>query len=137
MEQTVKFNLKTFVIAGLMMSLFGFSNAALSQVALDCVNKDALPLPLEVVLNESEKSGTVKMQYSQHTKCEYIARNWVYSPNEIHFDFNIDVQDCGKSLTLLKAKLDRKTGVLTLSQANGSGDTVPLTCTKSAAGNKF
>lgn len=133
----MKFILKTFASAGLMMSLCGFSNAALSQVALDCVNKDALPLPLEVVLNESEKSGTVKMQYSQHTKCEYIARNWVYSPNEIHFDFNIDVQDCGKSLTLLKAKLDRKSGVLTLSQANGSGDTVPLACTKSAAGNKF
>lgn len=129
--------IKNIVTTGVMLSLFGFSSSAFSQVALDCVNKDALPLPLEVVLNESEKSGTVKMQYSQHTKCEYIARNWVYSPNEIHFEFNIDVQDCGKSLTLLKAKLDRKTGALTLSQANGSGDTVPLTCTKSAAGNKF
>lgn len=128
---------KTFATAGLFLSLTGFSDVASSQVALECVNDQALPLPLEVSLSESDKSGTVKIQYSKHTKCEFLARNWVYSPHEIHFEFSIDIQDCGKSLTPLKAKLDRKSGILTLSPANGSGDTVPLNCTKSATGNKF
>ena len=129
----------THLVEKLLISavLLVFSGLAHSQVALQCTNTTALPLPLEVTLNEAEKSGAVKMQYSKRTKCEFLAENWVYAPDEIRFEFSIDLDDCGKSLTPLKAKLDRKAGTLLLAQANGSGDVVTLNCSRIASGNKF
>lgn len=122
------------ILSAFLVSVSGLASA---QVALLCANDKVLPLPLEITLNEVEKSGSVKMQYSRKTKCEFLADNWVYAPDEIRFEFSIDLDDCGKKLTPLKAKLDRKAGTLLLSQANGSGDVTDLACTKAATGNKF
>lgn len=114
------------------------SNIAKSDVLLECNNAQAIPLPLEISLNESNKSGTVKMQFSKQTKCEYIAQNWIYSPDEIRFEFHIDTDSCGRNLSpLLLAKLDRKSGKLFLGQANGSGDVLDLACSRSENANKF
>lgn len=125
---------KKFLLSAILISTSGL---AYSQVALQCTNSNALPLPLEITLNEVEKSGTVKMQYSKQTKCEFLAGNWVYTSDEIRFEFSIDTEDCAKHLVPLKAKLDRKAGTLLLAQANGSGDIVTLACAKSATANKF
>ncbi|MFM7009416.1 MAG: hypothetical protein ACKO0Z_08830 [Betaproteobacteria bacterium] len=133
MNQFIKLTKKAF-LATLLVSTSGIVH---SQVALQCANTNALPLPLEITLNEIEKTGSVKMQYSKQTKCEFLGENWVYAPDEIRFEFSIDLDDCGKHLTPLKAKLDRKAGVLFLAQANGSGDVVNLNCARVATGNKF
>ena len=115
----------------------GFTSLAYSQVSLQCSNDKALPLPLEITLNEAEKSGTVKMQYSRQTKCEFLSDNWVYAADEIRFEFSIDLEDCAKHLKPLRAKLDRKAGTLLLAPASGSGAAVSLACAKAATGNKF
>jgi hypothetical protein len=115
----------------------GLTGLAYGQVALQCTNDKVLALPLEITLNEVEKSGVVKMQYSKQTKCEFLSDNWVYASDEIRFEFSIDIEDCAKHLTPLKAKLDRKAGTLLLAPANGSGEAVSLTCAKAPTGNKF
>lgn len=115
----------------------GLTSLAYSQVALQCSNDKALPLPLEITLNEVEKTGTVKMQYSKQTKCEFLSDNWVYASDEIRFEFSIDLEDCAKHLKPLKAKLDRKAGMLLLAPASGSGGVMSLACAKAATGNKF
>lgn len=115
----------------------GLTSLAYSQVALQCSNAKALPLPLEITLNEVEKTGTVKMQYSKQTKCEFLSDNWVYANDEIRFEFSIDLEDCAKHLRPLKAKLDRKAGTLLLAPASGSGEAVSLACAKAPTGNKF
>ncbi len=127
-------HVKKLLVSAVLLSASGLAH---SQVALQCANANALPLPLEVTLNEAEKSGAVKMQYSKRTKCEFLAENWVYAPDEIRFEFSIDLDDCAKHLTPLKAKLDRKAGTLLLAQANGSGDVLTLNCSRIPSGNKF
>ena len=123
-----------FMLAALTIGLSGLAH---SQVALQCTNDKALPLPLEITLNEAEKSGTVKMQYSRQTKCEFLSDNWVYAADEIRFEFSIDLEDCAKHLKPLRAKLDRKAGTLLLAPASGSGEAVSLACAKAPTGNKF
>ncbi|MFZ4710246.1 MAG: hypothetical protein ACOYMH_10455 [Zwartia sp.] len=123
-----------WVLAALVMGLAGLAH---SQVALQCTNDKVLPLPLEITLNEVDRSGTVKMQYSRQTKCEFLSDNWVYAADEIRFEFSIDLEDCAKHLKPLKAKLDRKAGTLFLAPAGGSGEAVSLACAKAPNGNKF
>jgi hypothetical protein len=110
---------------------------AQAQTRLQCSNTNAIPVPFDITLNEAAKSGTIKMQYSKATWCEFLTSNWVYSPDEIRFDFSYDPEDCGKSLTDLSAKLNRKTGVLYVAQKNGRGDLVDMSCRKMDEGNKF
>jgi hypothetical protein len=120
------FRLNNLKIAALLSTIFVMP--AYAQTNIECFGDKALPLPLQISLDEANNSGTIRMQYSKKTWCQFSAEGWSYSPDEIKFSFGVDIEDCGKKMIPLEASINRKNGVLTLHAPGNKKDVAELAC---------